>query len=163
MIITLNEFPTHIAKTDNKVAPNKMLKINNQAIYNGSLNRFSRNIVIKNLHNYISNNLLLYKGLYKRESHNYPLSIKIIIYTVINHGNISMRNGKVNWKPPKKGYKPTWDIENLASIWIKAINDSLTLNGFIPDDNIAYIDNISYEYIEVKNFKDRKIEIHIDE
>lgn len=163
MIIILNKFPTHIAKTDNKIASNKMIKINNQAIYNGALNRFARNIVMKNLHDYISKNLLLYKHLYKRESHSFPMNIKVIIYTVINHGNISMRSGKLIWKLPEEDYKPNWDIENLASIWIKAINDSLTLTGFIPDDNISYINSISYEYIEVKDFEDRKIEIHLDE
>ena len=157
MKIILKEFPTHIAKTDNKIADNKMLKINNQAIYNGYINRFTRNIVMANLHNYIKSELKVLK----QPIFTYPVSITVSIYTVKNHGSISMRSGKVCWKPVKKNYIPTWDIENLASIWIKAINDSLVQEGIIPDDNIDYINSIKYKYYEVEKLEDRKIEIII--
>lgn len=163
MLIIINEFPTHIAKTNNKVAPNKMVKINNQTIYNGSLNRFSRNIVMNNLHNYILKQIKPYKKGFLNESRVYPIDINLIFYTVENHGSISMRNHKICWKYPKKNYLPNWDIENLATIWIKAINDSLVIGGFIPDDNITYINKISYKYKKVKNLEDRKIEIYLDE
>lgn len=161
MKIILKEFPTHIEKTNNKVAPNKMLKVNNQAIYNGYINRFTRNIVMSNLHNYIKDVLKLYKPLILKETICYPISIKIIIYTVKNHGNISMRNGKLCWKPAKIDYKPNWDIENLASIWIKAISDSLVQIKILPEDNIDYINKISYEYREIEDIKDRQIVIKI--
>ena len=41
--------PSHVAKTDNKAIPNKMFKINNQALYSQSLNYFARAIVMKNM------------------------------------------------------------------------------------------------------------------
>ena len=34
--IEIPEFITHIARTDNKFAANKMIKINHQSIYNGA-------------------------------------------------------------------------------------------------------------------------------
>ena len=51
--IILEKFPTHVAKTDNKVAPNKYWKINSQGVYNGAIQRFTRAIIIKNMHEYI--------------------------------------------------------------------------------------------------------------
>lgn len=155
------EFPTHVAKTNNKVAPNKMLKINNQAIYNGYINRFTRNIVIGNMHRWLE------KALGKSSSHKldtslFPVTVTVNIYTVKNHGSISMRSGTVRWKPAKASYKPNWDIDNLATIWIKAICDVLTKEGIIPDDNISYIKGIRYNYFEVEDIKDRKIEIIIN-
>jgi hypothetical protein len=41
-----NAFTTHIACTDNVKAKNSYWKINNQAIYNGSVNTFKSIIVV---------------------------------------------------------------------------------------------------------------------
>ena len=155
-MIILEEFPTHIAKTNNKIAPNKMLKINNQAIYNGFISRFTRNIVVNNMKDYVKSNIS--KNL---QIHNFPVYIEFHIYTVRNHGSISMRNGKVCWKPSKKDYKPNWDIENLATAWIKVICDSLIDLKIIPDDNVEFVKGISYKFIEVEQLQDRKIKIII--
>ena len=163
MIIIIPEFPTHIARTDNKVAVNKMIKINNQSIYNGGLNRFARNIVMTNMHKYLRKQLKPYVKTWKREKVVFPISIDLTICTVVNHGSISMRSGKICWKYPKEGYEPNWDIENLATIWIKALNDTLTELGFIPDDNIVYIHKISYNFKDVEDLKDRALIILIDE
>lgn len=161
MKIVIEKFPTHIAKTDNKVAANKMIKINNQAIYNSNLNRFARNIVMDNLHKYLEAQISPYKNRFIKSNIDYPISINIQIHTVINHGSISMRSGKLCWKPAKSDYVPNWDIENLASMWIKAINDVLQHLKMIPDDNIKYVNKISYEFVEVKDLEDRKIIIEI--
>jgi len=158
MKITLKQFPTHIAKTNNKIAPNKMLKINNQAIYNGYVNRFTRNIVMNNLHNYL---IPIFKVFSSSPFYSLPIKVTVNIYTVKNHGSISMRKGKLCWKPAKASYIPNWDIDNLASIWIKAINDSLVKSKLLPDDTIEYIKGGCYNYHEVKDIKDRKIEIII--
>ena len=159
---TLKEFPTHVAKTDNKVAPNKMIKINNQAIYNGYINRFTRNTVIGNMHSWLMGRLKLVwipaKSILPLDL---PVSITVNIYTVKNHGSISMRSGKLCWKPVKASYKPNWDIDNLASIWIKCICDVLVKEGIIPDDNIENVNKISYKYFEVQDIKDRKLVIII--
>jgi len=156
--IEIPEFITHVAKTSNKVVANKYIKINNQSIYNGALNKFSRAIAIDNMHKYIDLYLIKYRGLNLLKT----LHISYQIHTVINHGSISLRKGKICYKPVKINYNPNWDIENLASIWIKAFNDSLTKNNVISDDNISVITKVSYEFIEVKDIDKRKIVVEID-
>lgn len=161
MKIIVEEFPTHIAKTNNKVAPNKMIKLNNQAIYNSNLNRFARNIVMTNMHEYLRGVFKPYRSDFKKSDTQYPIKIKLTVYTVINHGSISMRKGKICWRYPKSGYIPNWDIENLATMWLKAICDVLVGMKFIPDDNIKYVSGIEYEYKEVEHLDDRKLIIEI--
>lgn len=155
--IEIPKFITHIAKTNNVKAPNKYVKINNQSIYNGALNKFSRAIAIDNMHKYIDTYLLKYRGLNLSKN----VNINFKIYTVINHGSISLRKGIICYKPAKANYIPNWDIENLASIWIKAFNDSLTKNNVILDDNVSVITKISYEFIEVKDLDERQIVVEI--
>lgn len=163
MVIEIPLFPTHIARSDNKFAPNKMQKINNQAIYNGSLNRFARAIVMNNLHDYLAVHMHTYLPAFLRSGVQFPVCVELEVHTVINHGDISMRKGKTCWKPAKPGYEPGWDIENLASIWIKALNDVFTRSKFIPDDNVKYIDCVGYKFEQVKTLEDRKLVIKIDE
>ena len=143
--------PTHIAKTNNKKAPNKFMKINNQAIYNGTLNYFSRCIVVDNLHK------LIVDAVPKDFNIDTPVIPGIIIRTVYNHGSISRRSGKICWKPPKVDYKPNWDVDNLAMLWIKTIKDSLTLSGLIPDDNVEFIRGGFYKVEFVDDIKDLEL------
>lgn len=159
MEIEILQFPTHVAYTKNKIKEDKMVKINNQTIYNGKINRFSRNTVMQNLHAFLKPKIKPYKASFIKSGLTYPLHIKISIHTVINHASIAMRKGKVSWNMPKDGYMPNWDIENLSTIWIKAICDVLTSLGFIPDDNIMYVKGIEYEFVEVEELDDRKIVI----
>lgn len=163
MVIEIPEFPTHLPKSDNKYAANKMQKLNNQAIYNGSLNRFGRAIVMNNMHKYLAGYLDPYLTTFSRESIEFPICVDIEVHTVINHGSIMMRKGNVCWKPPKPDYEPTWDIDNLASIWIKGLNDTLTKSKFIPDDTVKYLACTSYKYHEVASLEDRKLIIKINE
>lgn len=157
MKLEFKDFPTHIAKTNNKKAPNKMLKINNQAIYNGYINRFARNTVINNMQGWIDMQIPSSTPPISE----YPVKIRFVIYTVRNHGSISLRKGKLCWKEPEEDYEPNWDIENLASIWIKTITDVLTKRGIIPDDSVQYVNNIEYKFREVKDLTKRKIEVTI--
>lgn len=159
IVIKLNEFPTHIAKTNNKVAANKFIKINNQSIYNGALNKFGRAIAVENMHDYIS--LEVKKSGYAGTNIDKQCDIRYKFYTVLNHGSISMRKGVIHWKPSSSNYIPNWDIENLASIWIKTGNDTLVKEGVIVDDNVSIIRSVTYEFIEVEDLTDRKIEIEI--
>jgi hypothetical protein len=152
-MIVLDKFPTHIEYTDNKTAPNKFIKINNQSIYNGKLNRFSRAIAVKNLHGYIESKI--------KQSccpiQKYPITITYIIKTVKNHGSISMRKGKLYWKEANASYVPNWDIDNLAFLWIKAINDTLVKSGIIPEDNVSYVKGGKYKIKYVKDLNNREI------
>lgn len=157
MKIIFKQFPTHIAKTNNARAPNKYVKINNQSIYNSNLNRFSRNIAVGNLHKYVID--IIPKG-FKAPT---PSKIHFVFKTPINHGSISRRNGIISWKPAKESYIPNWDIENLATLWVKVINDGLVKSGALPDDSVRYITGISYEFLPVENLKDREIIVNFIE
>tara|TARA_R110000796_G_scaffold114269_2_gene225961 strand:+ start:107 stop:595 length:489 start_codon:yes stop_codon:yes gene_type:complete len=150
--ITLKEFPTHVAYTDNKYAVNKMKKLNNQSIYNGALNRFSRAIVMKNLHNYVTSNIP--KGL---KITSFPVKIHYLFRTVRNHGSISMRKGKICWKPAKEGYEANWDLQNLAMIWMKGADDAFSKAGVLPDDNVDYIKGESFDIEFVDTLEEREL------
>jgi hypothetical protein len=157
--IIIDEFPTHIAKTDNKIKENKFIKLNGQSIYNGELNRFSRANVMKHLHDYIMSKLpTLEVPLYKKYRITYHF------YTVINHSDIRrLKSGYLTWLEAKDNYEPNWDIDNLAFIWIKAINDCLQKKKIIKNDNVKHIKGISYDFIEIKNHQQRKIVVTIKE
>lgn len=156
--IKLKQFPLHLPYTKNKKAPNKYVKLNNQTIYNGKINRFARAILMGNLHSYVLGKLPK-----KHKVKDYPVKIHYIIKTVINHGDISRRKEKLIWKYPSDEYVPRWDIENLASIWIKGGNDALVLAKIIPDDSVQFVNQISYEFIPVKELDNRSIIIQIYE
>lgn len=153
--LILKEFPIHIEISNNTTKANRVAKINSQSIYNGSLARFSRAIAIKNMHNWIKKQL---KHIPKPEL-DYPVQIQIDIYTVINHGSISMRNGKTIWKYPSEDYVPSWDEDNLSYIWVKTIKDSLSELEFWPDDNVAYCIGTDSKVHFIDNLEDRRIEI----
>jgi len=150
---------THIAYTQNKIKADKKMKINGQSIYNGSLNKFKRAIVVENLHYYFNYNIpdeYLNLNLGKVESINY------IFHTVINHGSITMRNGNRCWKPAKKDYIPNWDIKNLRDIWEKTGDDALVLSKVILDDNVGVLKKGYYEFREVGHIDDLELEVIIN-
>lgn len=154
--IKLKDFPLHVSYTNNKKASNKFIKVNNQSVYNGKINRFSRATVMENLKIWF---LRYFPKKLKIEK--FPVKIHYIFKTVINHGDISRRNNKLIWKYPSEDYVPRWDIENLASIFIKSGNDSLVRAKILPDDSIKYVNGISYEFIKVDDINDREIIIQI--
>ena len=47
------------------------------------------------------------------------------------------------WKKHKPDYKPNWDLDNLAVLWIKIINDTLTQKGIIVDDTVEYVQGLN--------------------
>lgn len=144
---------THIAKTNNKVAPDKMFKINNQALYSQSLNRFARAVVVDNLHNYVIP-FLSNETTIKKVHH-----IMYLLKTVRNHGDVRLYKGKLSWKKPKEDYIPTWDVNNLLDIWIKTGNDSLVLAGVVIDDNVSVINLTSYKVEFVDDIGDISLSI----
>jgi len=150
---------SHIAYTQNKVKADRLMKINGQSIYNGALNKFKRAIVVENMHYYFVYNIpeeMLGLNLTKVKS------IEYIFHTVINHGNISRRNGKRIWKEAGKKYVPNWDIQNIADIWIKTGNDSLSIAKVIQDDNVGVITKVSYELKVVDHVDDLELEVIIN-
>jgi len=149
---------THVAYTNNKSAKNKYWKINGQAIYDGSVNKFKRAIIVENMHHFIINSLddsLLNLKIDK------VINMRYIFNTVKNHGSISRRGDKTCWKPAKKDYKSNWDIYNLASFWIKTIDDALVEAGVLVDDNTDVINEAAYKKVEVDHIDDLELEIII--
>jgi hypothetical protein len=149
---------THVSKTDNKKTPNKYWKINNQALYSGTLNQFSRAIVVEKLHHYMINS-------FKSEIFDLKIekifSIHYVFYTVRNHGAITRRLGKISWKPVTETYKSNWDLNNISDIWIKTGNDALVLAGVLVDDNTDVIDKTMYQMKVVDHIDDLELEIII--
>lgn len=149
---------THIACTDNKIKANRLIKVNGQTIYNGALNKFKRAIVVNNMHYYFDYNIppeMLGMSLDKVKR------IEYTFHTVINHGNISMRSGNKVWLKAKPGYEATWDIDNLAFIWIKTINDALVSAKVLKDDNASIMKKGRYQLKEVEHIDDLELEVRI--
>lgn len=163
-IVQIDKFITHVAKTNNKQAPNKYIKINNQLIYNSNLNRFQRNIVVHNLHEYLIPFII--KSLPKLI--NLPYQVSLDIYVPINYGDVSRRKRKgipyISWKEPKKNYEPTWDIDNLGDLWLKVFKDALQISGVIENDNVKFIKaNGPTTFHEVQTLNQRKFVFKIIE
>lgn len=154
--IVLNQFPTHIAISDNKYAPNKYMKITNQAIYNGAMNRFSRATAVRNLHDYVISCIPDGFGKIKE-----PVKPIYTFYVVRNHGNIRRsKTGSIIWKKPEKDYKATWDDDNLVFLWIKTLRDALTIAGVWEDDNVDFVRGGDWELIFVDDIKEMKITVN---
>jgi Holliday junction resolvase RusA-like endonuclease len=155
--LVLKQFPTHIAKTDNKVKVNKFWKINSQGIYNGSIQRFTRAIVVNNMHKYIIDQL---------ESQELPkivdpVQLVLRIYIPINYSNVRRTSKGISWKPPEPGYVPTNDEDNISWIWNKCIKDCLTKLEVWEDDTIEYCVGTDSAVIFIDDLEDRKIEISL--
>lgn len=165
MEITLPKFPTHLPKTNNKIKANKLIKLNGQSIYNGALSRFGRAIVMNNFHDYLVPEFKKFKDAIHAQMDlgelKYPLVVVLNFYTPINHGNIQVRKGKLVWKPAEPDFEPSWDIDNLASIWMKPVKDSLAMAGIIPNDNVKFIRGGGYLFNEVSDIEDRKLVIKL--
>jgi hypothetical protein len=163
--VVIPNFITHIAKTNNKKSPNKYIKINNQLIYNSNLNRFARNIVVNNLHEYLIHHISLNKIPQLGKG---PYQISLDIYAPINYGDVSRRKLKdigwtICWNEPIENYVPTWDIGNLGELWMKTFEDSLQLSGVLENDSVAIIKSHGpITFYEVKTLDERKLIFNIN-
>lgn len=148
-----------------KNSPDVYYKINNQSIYNSAIRGHSRRLFVGNMHEYIKNEI---KSQIKPQHitnlsiiKKFPVKLEFTFYTVVNHGGVRLQNESIHWKEPAESYQPNWDIENLATIWIKVFNDVLVELCIIPDDNVKYVKGISYTFVPVKSFDKRKIVVNI--
>jgi len=149
--ITIPEFMTHAQKSKLKY-----LKINGQAIYNGSLHPFTRAKVVKQMHEYVKP--FIDEELKGRDlSRLFPLSIRLEVHVPINYSSVRRLKGEIRWSPPKDGYIANWDVDNLW-IWGKVFNDELTESEYITDDSVSYVtDSGGVRFKEVATFKERKL------
>ena len=154
--LILKEFPTHVPKTNNKIKANKYWKINSQSIYNGAIQRFTRAIVVNNIHSYILEQLKT-QQLPKIDR---PIQLQLDIYIPINYANIRRnKDGEISWKIPKDDYEPTNDEDNISWIWNKCIKDCLTKLKVWEDDTMYWCRGTSSLIYFVDNINDRRIEI----
>lgn len=148
------EFPkfiTHVPQSKNK-----FLKIGYNRIYSSGHYR-TRAALVAAMHGYIE------KHIPKNLTIQTPIESHLIIYAPLNFGNVKrLKNSKtgeyyLSWKPVRDGYKPNWDIGNLAMVWIKCLDDVLIKRGLLPDDTIEYLTKTTYEFVEVKTLNERKL------
>ena len=145
------EFITHIPQ-NKKV----WVKIGYNKIYESG-HYSTRAALVATMHGYIEKHIpenLTIEG---------PIETRLIVFAPINFGVMKMvldketGRRKVSWNPAPPDYVPNWDIDNLASIWLKCLNDVLIKKGILPYDTVKYLRKTTYEFIPVSNFKDRKL------
>ena len=149
--LEFSEFITHIPQSKKK-----FIKIGFNRIY-ASSHYSTRDALVSAMHGYIKKHIPINMTIQT------PVRTELIIYAPINYGNVKLLkdrktgNRYLNWKPAAKGYKPNWDLDNLAVLWIKCINDVLIKKGLLPEDTVEFIQKTSFEYEEVKTLKERKL------
>lgn len=163
IVLSIPNFITHVAKTNNKTAENKYIKVNNQLIYNSNLNRFARNIVVRNLHEYL---IPYIKKAIPKQLSDPPYQVALDIHVPINYGDVSRRKKQgvptIIWKEPEKDYIPTWDIGNLGELWLKTFEDALQKAGAIKNDHIGFITRHGpISFYPVKDLNDRRLDFII--
>ena len=93
-------FLFYAVKRFRKTMPDVLVKINNQAIYSGTLNKHERNTAVRYVKDHLGTNMIKNKV--------NDLNIKKVrhtvykLYVVRNHGNIRLLQGSLNWKKPAK-------------------------------------------------------------
>jgi hypothetical protein len=145
------EFITHIFQSKNtcvKIGYNKI---------HASAHHTTRSALVAAMHGYIE------KHIEENLSIQGPIETKLTVYAPINFGTVKMIKDKetgrrkISWKPAAPGYKPNWDIGNLALIWLKSLDDVIIKKGILPDDTVEYLRRTTYEFVPVASFKDRKL------
>ena len=143
--ITLPQFPSHV-----KISKNKSMKLGYNKIYAG-INHFVREKTVRQIHDFVEAHVPMGLEL------PVPVGTHLRIYVPINYGNVRMVKGNITWKPPHDRYKPNWDLDNLAFIWLKSLNDGLVKAGILPDDTVEYLNSTAYSVHFVKTFEQRKL------
>jgi len=159
-MLILNKFPTHVAKTDNKYKVNTYWKINSQGIYNSTIQKFTRGIVMDNIHKYIIGELSA------QELPKITGTVQLVlrIYIPINYSTVRRNaSGITSWSKPPKGYLPNNDEDNIRWIWEKSIKDCLTKLGVWEDDNLTFCRGTDSLVHFVEELDDRRIEISFKE
>tara|TARA_R110002020_G_scaffold208452_6_gene414197 strand:- start:7196 stop:7675 length:480 start_codon:yes stop_codon:yes gene_type:complete len=145
--IEVPRFITHIQTSKFKYS-----KISGQKIFVG-MNHHLRGFIVRKMHKYLSDYIPDDLDI----SHMTPVKIKLQIHAPSNFENVRMVKGTVRWKPPKNGFNPRWDVDNMW-IWGKCFNDTLVEKGVLPDDNIAYVqESGGVEWREVDHLDKRKL------
>jgi hypothetical protein len=156
MLLSSIEIPlqTHFAISDNKFKENRYKKANGQLLYNGAINRFTRNIFMKNMHKYI------YDFIDELVIETFPIVTEFIFYLPKSYQNIKRLRGELRF-PPNLDVEPTFDVDNISSIWKKAIHDALQHMKCIPGDDTRFIRRNEEEIVFIDNYEEMKIILNI--
>jgi hypothetical protein len=149
--IEFPEFITHVP-----LSKNKWQKIGYNKIH-ASAHFHVRAAFVAAMHGYIE------KHMPKDQIIGLPIETHLIIYAPINYGDVkrikpkNALKARILWKPAPVGYTPSWDIGNLALVWIKCLDDVLQKKGILPDDTVEYLRKTTYEFREVPTLEERKL------
>jgi Holliday junction resolvase RusA-like endonuclease len=113
----------------------KYVPINGQVFYSSS-GKFTRAKIVTVLHDYFKEILeeVKFKPFVKTD---YPIVIQLEWFAPYNH--------------------KTMDVTNMASVYMKTFEDTLTNNGYIVDDEVRYVSGGFPIYTPVDTFENRKI------
>lgn len=113
----------------------KYVPINGQVFYSSS-GKFTRAKIVTVLHDYFKEILeqVEFKPFNKGD---YPIVIQLEWFAPYSH--------------------KTMDVTNMASVYMKTFEDTLTNNGYIIDDEVRYVSGGFPIYTPVEKFEDRKI------
>jgi Holliday junction resolvase RusA-like endonuclease len=152
LIIYLKEFPTHI-----QLSKNKFHKISGNSIYSG-IHYILRNKIFIGMHDFILSHIQ--DGVHFTS----PVKITLEFIVPINYGNVRFlkKLNRISWKPAPDDYKATWDIDNLAWPWLKAILDVLVKKMVIEGDTVEYVQQIEYKLTLCDTLEARQIIININ-
>lgn len=113
----------------------KYVPINGQVFYSSS-GKFTRAKVVTELHQYFKE-IFEQVDLQPFAKNEYPIIIHLEWFAPFTH--------------------KTMDVTNMASVYIKTFEDTLTNNGYIEDDEVRYVTGSFPIYTPVDTFEDRKM------
>lgn len=148
-----NQFPTHV-----NLSKNKTFKISTQSIYNHRLHHHERSKIISFMKEYVKQQI---PSNWCVSEQVFPVKLHLTFYTPINWASVRMVKGELKWKKPANNYQAQHDLDNLAWIWGKVIQDCLKECLVIPEDTVDFVNDVEYSYVVVDTFEDRQIHLQI--
>ena len=154
-----DHFDTHAAYTDNKHKRNKYIKVGGNSVMYGSLQRFSRAVVVDNLHGYL---LPVCEACMDaaREAYIDPSASDwdLTMYFAVHkgYGSVAMRRTKqgIVMGGGDDSQRANWDIDNQW-IWAKMFLDTCQLTGLLAQDTVDVVRSINKVHVQTPSFADR--------
>lgn len=163
VMITLRRPPSHVCIAKRKMKADKHIKIGGQQIYNGRLHHNSRAVAMNEMHKYLMQSFSVVRNLIYTSQLVMPKRTKLFVVfgLPVDYGNVALRMTKQGFKfTGGDGSSPcNWDLDNLAWIWNKAIQDELVHQRILDSDTAQQLSGLSYQWVQVPHFKDRYIRI----
>jgi hypothetical protein len=160
-------FPTHVRCTDNQIKANKYWKVNGQAIYNGSVARFKRAIIMGAMHEACVPAILLMKNVIKAagiKPNEHRWAVSCTLRTHAGYASVTRTFSKKKGWAVKGGEqvaleKATFDVDNTW-IWRKAFVDTMVKEPnlrIFDTDSVSRIASSGDNWIQVPSLEERSI------